>query len=577
MGNSSSRIVSVLGVLAAIAFAWAGMPNLAHAGVSFKISATNEVAPKPVRGRLFIGLIGPGSTLGPEVSPADAPFWFGREPMFAAWLKDFSSDTPKTLDDAGQGDKGERVLDSAGPDSAPIKLNELPPGRYRASARLIVNRQSSNWKHDAGNLFSEEFTFELPALDDRARDIVIDVPLTKLTKAREWPAGEASGGGAGAELFEITSKRLSAFHREPRLMRAGVVPPAGFDPASKRTYPAIYLIPGFGGDHFEALREAKARQARASANDTSPEGLLDHECFLIVLDPESPNGHTLFLDSENNGPCALALVTELIPELEKKYPLTRDRRSRVLRGHSSGGWSSLSLAVSFPQVFGATWSSSPDPVDFRAFQSVDITSAENMYRDASDPDANDAPSFRKEGKVVMTIRQENAGERLLGPHQTSGQQWASWMAAFGPRDRRGFPAALFDSVTGKLSPSVVDHFSNCDLTRQLRHNYKRYAPVYRDNVRLVVGAEDNFYLEKAVELLKKEYDRISGALQNDPEWSKPSAGYIKILPGYDHGTIFQSPELRGFPAEMLAYFAALPKGEAPVTSTTPGVPPSARE
>ena len=33
----------------------------------------------------------------------------------------------------------------------------------------------------------------------------------------------------------------------------------------------------------------------------------------------------------------------------------------------------------------------------------------------------------------------------------------------------------------------------------------------------------------------------------------PDGGYIKILPGYDHGSIFGSPEMRNQSSEMLAY------------------------
>ena len=54
----------------------------------------------------------------------------------------------------------------------------------------------------------------------------------------------------------------------------------------------------------------------------------------------------------------------------------------MLNGHSSGGWSSLWLQVTYPDVFGGTWSTSPDPVDFRDFQRINLYAAgENMFRD----------------------------------------------------------------------------------------------------------------------------------------------------------------------------------------------------
>ena len=63
-------------------------------------------------------------------------------------------------------------------------------------------------------------------------------------------------------------------------------------------------------------------------------------------------------------------------------------------------------------------STTPDPVDLHKFQLVDIYSAESMYSDGT----KDWPSVRSGS---MTIRQENAMEEVLGPCNSSGQQWDS--------------------------------------------------------------------------------------------------------------------------------------------------------
>src|SRR6185295_1412012 len=96
-----------------------------------------------------------------------------------------------------------------------------------------------------------------------------------------------------------------------------------------------------------------------------------------------------------------------IPALEAKYPLIADAHARLLRGHSSGGWSTLWLALTYPEIFGATWSTSPDPVDFRRLQLPDIYAGPNMY---SGVDGKDLPSYRGAGQERMTIRQENLME-----------------------------------------------------------------------------------------------------------------------------------------------------------------------
>jgi pimeloyl-ACP methyl ester carboxylesterase len=288
----------------------------------------------------------------------------------------------------------------------------------------------------------------------------------------------------------------------------------------------VYDVPGFGGNH----RDAEA------ADDE-----LSRHCFRIALDPEGPNGHTLFADSANNGPCGAALVRELIPALEAKYPLIPAPSARILRGHSSGGWSTLWLALTYPEVFGATWSSAPDPVDFRRLQRVDVYGQENFYTGAG---GKDLPSYRKHGKEVMTIRTESRGEDVLGADNTSGQQWDSWFAVFGPRNERGHPAALFDPETGAIDRAVAEAYRKYDIGELVRRDPARFVPLFRERVRLIVGSEDSFYLNEAVELLDKE-------LAKHPR-GPAGAGYVKLVPG-DHGSVFASEDMRAIPAEMLQH------------------------
>ena len=54
-----------------------------------------------------------------------------------------------------------------------------------------------------------------------------------------------------------------------------------------------------------------------------------------------------------------ALIAELVPHIEKEYRAIGTPAARFVTGHSSGGWSSLWLQISYPDYFGGTWSSSP--------------------------------------------------------------------------------------------------------------------------------------------------------------------------------------------------------------------------
>jgi pimeloyl-ACP methyl ester carboxylesterase len=490
-------------------------PLRAQPGATFSVemgSAAAQAAgltPADARGRLVVHIIGPGSKLAPGTDPIEGPFWDDPQPLFGIDVASFAQ--PAVVDD--------------GATSFPLTPGMLKPGEYVAQARFDRFRLDSDWKREPGNLFSQPVKFTIGA-SARA-----DVKLT-LTEVVKPDARQRQ-----AEVVSVESKLVS-WQGKPVTLRAGVLKPLNFDPARK--YPAVYVVPGFGGNHLSAARELGMGPAAAA---------LRQNAFVIGLDPESGNGHTLFADSDVNGPRGRALIEELIPAIEAKFPLIREPSARVLRGHSSGGWSTLWLALTYPETFGACWSSAPDPVSFEAFQSVNIYADANFY----EVGGVEHVSYRKNGKALMTIRQESGGEHVLGPDFTSGQQWASWMAVFSPAASPGNPAKLFDPVTGVIDRAVAERFAKYDITRLVKASPEKYAPLFARSVHLVVGAEDNFFLERGVAKLKA----VTDTLARDQD----ATGYIKVVPGFDHGTIFASAELRQFPVEILAHLRA--KGHAP--------------
>lgn len=498
------------------------------APLRFVVTLNTDAPPHPTSGRLVVFLIKDGASLPPTAPPINGPFWSDPQPLFGMNFKVPARGESVTLDDAAT--------------AFPAKPSELPPGTYRAQAALILNRPTSDWKDAAGNLTSDIVTFTIKP--EHAGETSVALSLKDVTTGEEPKAPD------GVEWFSVKSELLSAFRGEDVLLRAGVVLPRHYDP--KRSYPAVYEVPGFGGRHYAAARIQGRLHA---AQPGSPAATLAENIFWIVLDPESPNGHTLFVDSDNNGPCGRALTEELLPALEAKYPLIRKPEARLLRGHSSGGWSTIWLAITYPYLFGAAWSSSPDPVDFRKFQLTDLYTDPNMYVGA---DGLDLSSYRAQGKSLMTVRQENLGEEVLGPDNTSGQQWDSWMAVAGPKNERSHPAALYDPGSGRLDHAIADHFHRFDIGHLLRTQRVTIAPLLRSRVRLVVGDQDSFYLNEAVALLKADLDTTPG-LDSGP-------GYIKILPGFDHGSIYASEEIRNFPREMLDHLRSaeiLPPDPAP--------------
>lgn len=558
----AARVLHVAEPAAAATTSTAGAQFVVRLAGAAAEAAGKDQAGK-VSGRLVVLVIGPGAKLRPGTSPLDGPFWEDPQPLFSV-----------AVNGAAVGEAMVVAGDAQGGDvlGTPFGPSALPPGEYRAAARLVRAKETSDWRETAGNFYTSTpvaFSVKAAAPEDAASPAsVVELTLDKVT------APEAFVPAAGVEVVEVPSKALSAFAGRQVMLRAGVVLPTGYDPAGERRYAAVYEVPGFGGRHrgANAVAARRARQAAAGGKEgggkegEGPGGgaaaELARGSFWIVLDPESPNGHTLFVDSANNGPWGRALTEELIPELERRYRLIARPEARVLRGHSSGGWSTIWLAVTYPQVFGGAWSTAPDPVDFRRFQLMDIYAHANAFSPREDDPAvkgivdwvraNGMPSYRRGGTAVMSVREEVGGEHVCGPDNTGGGQWASWQAVFGPRNARGNPAALFDPETGVIDRAVAESYRRFDLSGLVRSG--AIAPEAFDRVRLVVGDADNFYLEQAVMLLKASLEEKRAGRPGNAGAAGP--GYIKIVPGRDHGSVMATPEVRGFAGEMVDHFRA---------------------
>ena len=491
--------------------------------VSFEVTFDRAARDQPAAGRLVVYLVKQGSNVW-QREPADGPFWEDPQPLFGKDVSDWKPGDPVVIG-----------ADTDFPDAYPHPPAELSPGKYKAQAVLDLGRVESVWSREPGNLSGEAVEFEVKA-DGPTR---VTLSLTKAVEARPFRETEA------IKEVSVESKLLSAFRGEPVTLRAGVLLPIDYDPAKQ--YAAVYTIPGFSGRHTEVHQYARWR--------SGPWGELRKRAFIIVLDPESPNGHTLFCDSRVNGPCARALIEELIPAVEARFPLVREPWARIVTGHSSGGWSSLWLGTQYPGTFGACWSTGPDPVDFRRLELIDIYGDANAYMTA---DGGERPAARFPGgrlgagtyKVTMSLRDENGGEGVLGPNNTSGQQWDSWMACWGTPDPANEAVAkpLFDAKTGALDHAEAKAYEAYDIRLLLARDPERYVPLFAQNVRILCGELDNYYLNEAVSLLKEELARHD--LPAGP-------GYVKLVPGADHGgSLFMRPEMTAVPGEMVEHLKA---------------------
>ncbi len=461
--------------------------------LEFRLTFDPVISRTPFSGRVFLMLTkrDPGSEL------RSGPNWFNMEPMFALDVRDWQA--------------GKTLALGANARAFPEPLAKLPKGTYYVQAVMDFGRGISFSASD-GNGWCRAVKRDL----DPATSGPVDLRIDKAYAERKFHETER------IKLVEVESKLLSGFHGRPVRMRAGVVLPASWGDGKGRKYPVVYEIPGFSGDHFRAVY-------RTGSTDVA--GV---EVLWVVLDPSCPLGHHVFADSANNGPRGRALVEELIPHIERTYRGLGTPGSRLVTGHSSGGWSSLWLQVTYPNFFGGVWSTAPDPVDFRDFQMIDLTKpGANMF---TDEHGKRRPLARAGKDPVLYYKQLSDVEVVMG----HGGQLGSFEAVFSPRGPDGLPRKLWDRQTGAVDPEVASAWEAYDIRLTLERNWKTLGPKLAGKLHVYMGDNDTFYLEGATRLLGTSLKQLG------------SDAAIELFPGKNHVSLMEPKLTKRIAQEMAA-------------------------
>lgn len=460
---------------------------------SFTLKFKPTVRQEAFTGRVYVIF----SRMRPE--PRLGPNWFSPEQFVSQEVTDWKPDTPLTISSS----KTEGLL------SYPQPFNKLQLAGFRAQAVVRFNPWDREIGTGSGNGFSQVITVEKPG---EQTELVIEktVPAPAFQET-EW-----------TKLLSVRSKLLSDFYGHDVSQNAAVILPQSYHKEPERRYPVILQIPGFGGDHFDGIR-------KEPIPESNPGGV---EFIRVMLDPSCPLGHHVFADSANNGPRGRALIEEFIPELDQKFRTAGTPAGRFVTGHSSGGWSSLWLQVAYPETFGGVWSTSPDPVDFRDFQRINLyREGENMYVDEK---GEARPLARVQGRVILWYRGFADMEWTLGP----GGQLHSFEAVFSPRGADGKPLLVWNRETGVVDTAVAKTWEKYDIRLVLERNWKDLEPKLRGKLRVHMGDQDTFYLEGATMLLKKSMEELK------------SDAVIEIHPGRDHSNILSQQFIMRIRSEM---------------------------
>ncbi|MEM1450375.1 MAG: DUF4253 domain-containing protein [Planctomycetota bacterium] len=386
-------------------------------------------------------------------------------------------------------------------------LADIPAGEYHAQAYLHVyttfrradghvvklpmdRGEGQSWRRAPGNLRSTPRVVRFDPASDAPVELVLDdvVPPLRPRPDTEW-----------VKRIRIESDLLSTFWGRPMPIGATVLLPRDFDDEPERRYPVVYMQ-----GHFSSRAPMGFGGGRAFdewwKSDDAPKVLL------VTFQHATPYYDDSYgVNSANMGPYGDAIVTELIPEIERRFRGIGEPHARTLTGGSTGGWIAVAMQVFYPDVFGGCWSLFPDQLDFRSYQVVDLLNDDNAYWTEHEWSRVARPGKRDtRGNVEYTMEQENLYEEVIGSRYRSGGQWAAWNATFAPVADDGYPAPLWNPLTGAIDREVaMKARDGYDLRHLLTQNWSELGPKLQGKLHVYVGRMDNYYLEGGVYRLEE--------------------------------------------------------------------------
>ena len=518
-----------------------------------KVTLSPSVASAPVTGRLFVFLT-QQATPEPRVQ---AGSYTGSVPFFGVDVDQLHPGASAEIDLKTLGFPYTSLADVPAGDYY-IQAMIEPYTRFARSDGHVIWVHNDQWEGQRFNQSPGNLTTEVGHIHwDPQNHVTISLTLTQVLPPVTVPPDTKY-----VKHIKIKSELLSKFWGQPMYLGAVVLLPKGFDEETTRHYPAIYiqghfgLRPPFGFTEEQGTETPEAKEARLARTAREPgwefgkAWLSDDFPRMVAVEWEHPTPYyddSYAVNSVNNGPYQDALLTELVPLLEKQFRLIPEANSRFLTGGSTGGWECAALQIQRPDFFGGAWCLYPDPVDFHRNQLFDIYNDTNAFRPngAKPPYPERYMARTEEGQPLLTQRLMGQLEAVLGGKARSGQQFDAWDAAYGPIDADGYPKRLWDRRTGTIDKTVAAWWRDkgYDLTDNLVRNWDKIGPSLTGKMHVYVGDMDNYYLNLAVYRMEAASAKLTSPSANfDFGYGRPmkphgwqpwtNAELVKIMDAY---------------------------------------------
>ena len=413
----------------------------------------------------------------------------------------------------------------------PIRsLREVKPGEYYVQAvlhryetfhrsdghtlKLPMDRgEGQHWNIAPGNLYSKPQKITLGP--DTSLSIVLD---------QEIPPIPPPADTKYIRHVKIQSDLLTKFWGRPMYLGANILVPEGFDQHTEAHYPMAVNQGHFPAD-FDGFRTEPPdpnlkpdyserfhiagynRIEQEEAYKFYKQWIAPDFPRILVVELQHANPYyddSYAVNSANLGPYGDAIESELIPYIEQKFRGIGQGWARFLYGGSTGGWESLAVQMFYPDHYNGAFIACPDPIDFRAFTTMDLYKDKNAFYIEGPHKKVLQPATRDYlGHTMATTQDINHYELALGTKTRSGEQFDIWQAVYSPVGKDGYPDPIFDKETGEIYPDVAAYWKeHYDLRYILEKNWPTLGPKLQGKLHIYCGSADTYFLNDAVYLME---------------------------------------------------------------------------
>ena len=419
-------------------------------------------------------------------------------------------------------------------------LDALPAGDYHVQAVFNIYEQfhladgrnlwlppdkgeGQHWNRKPGNPYNEAATLHIDPKSATPIKLSLDKTIAPIEGTDADPTKIAADPATSKWLkfVRFKSEKLSKFWGRDMYLGAWVLLPDGFDDHPNAKFPLVVYQ-----DHFHAAFGASQPfiptppkpNAEGAPNTRNlygykffqdwTSGIMPRVILLYVQNANPYYDDSYDVDSANVGPYGSAINEELIPAIEKQFRGIGQGWARATYGGSTGGWESIATQVFYPDLYNGTYTACPDPVDFHAYQNIDLYNDTNaFYRKGPFGEIPIAADRKPDGSIIANTEAEYRFEYVLGTHGRSTEQWDIWQAVYSPAGPDGYPASVLDPLTGVIDKKVVaywhDHY---DLNAIMQRDWPTLGPKLEGKLHFAVGDGDTYFLNNAVHLLEKSLD-----------------------------------------------------------------------